>query len=101
MPVRPKRFLDPKTCDRCFEEKKADDFPKTRGGGTADICKECKRVAVSDAMIAHHRKGIVGVFKAQDEHFAASLRREQERWDSLPDGHPYKAPRRPGSEPTN
>lgn len=97
MADRPKRYLAQKACDRCCATKKAEDYPKVRGGGTADICKQCKSEAVSAAMIAHHGKPLVGALKQQELHFSESLKREQARWDSLPDGHPYKAPRRPGS----
>lgn len=45
-PVRPKRFLKEKACDRCNVIKLATDFPKVRGGGTADVCKSCKSRAI-------------------------------------------------------
>jgi hypothetical protein len=51
-PVRPKRYLVQKTCDRCNFVKNAEEFPKVRGGGTADICKKCKSDAHSDTIVA-------------------------------------------------
>lgn len=45
-PVRPKRFLKEKACDRCNEVRPALEYPKVRGGGTADVCKSCKSKAI-------------------------------------------------------
>lgn len=97
MSDRPTRYLAIKECIRCHETKEASLFHPVRAGGTADVCKACHRRRTSESMIAKHRKADELFRKQQEEHFAANLKREQERWDSLPDGHPYKAPRRPGS----
>lgn len=98
MKKRPKRYLAVKDCERCGQSKVAEAFPKVRGGGTADVCAECKRRAVSEAMIAKHAHADELVLKQHEEHFRKTLEQDQARWDSLPDGHPYKAPRRPGSQ---
>ena len=95
--IRPKRFLPEKACDRCGITKSAEEFPKVRGGGTTDVCSECKRRAVSEAMLEYHGRALKLALKQNETHFEEDLRRQQERWDALPDGHPYKSPRRPGS----
>ena len=97
MIARPKRYLEQKSCNRCEKLKLAEEFPKVRGGGTADVCKECKAKAVSASMIEKYRIQDEFFRKRQEEHFKKDLEAQQKRWDSLPDGHPYKAPKRPGS----
>lgn len=92
---RPKRYLSAKTCNRCGQLKMAELFPKVRGGGTADVCKECKRAAVSESMIKHHGKERELFERQQREHFEKTLAERRRVWDSLPDGHPYKSPKRP------
>jgi hypothetical protein len=74
---RPKRFLPSKSCDRCGFLKQASEFPTVRGGGTTDICSECKRKAVSAAMKAKHQSERDAFEAKQQEHFAKALERQR------------------------
>jgi hypothetical protein len=92
---RPNRYMAEKVCERCETLKRAEEYPKVRGGGTSDICNECKRAAVAKAMAEFHERKREELARRQQEHFDRELANERARWDALPDGHPYKAPKRP------
>lgn len=91
---RPKRHLDHKECERCGTDRRCAEFPKVRGGGTADVCNACKSIALSKALAGRTR-----VHKRptdpQVDHLQSELIKRRRQWDSLPDGHPYKSPNRP------
>jgi hypothetical protein len=75
--VRPKRHLAVKDCDRCLVSKPASEFPKVRGGGTADVCNTCKSEAVSEAMRDKHTRAAEAMRRSQEEHFARTIARQK------------------------